>query len=554
MVPDDTLLRFHDPRQWQVRALCAALSVGLSLAFFDAASALLDKPVRYEDARRLFAPLAAATAFFFFVCLVAFVAEGRLERRFPRRASGSGLVAVAIFLCTFVPIAALLGVLAPAPVFRDAWLLLVAAVLASVSALAGGLAWMRLRDHAGVAAVQGARRWASAMPFIALVTLVYTWYADYRIPVRSLGGAASIGISALAIALILRVAGRVRRTTTAVGLHLSLVALIFAGAALAVRPPAPLNASATGSVDVGPVILLTVDTLRADRVGSHATDSGESLTPNLDRLGDQSAIFTNARSTAPWTLPSFASIFSGLDPAVHGTVQSSNVFPDALTTLAERLHAAGYRTAAIGDNPFLAPRANLAKGFESYTWFPRPQRGSMLGERLLERWGPRAPWNLVYVSTDDLTRFASNFLVEQPNGAFFLWLHYFDPHLPYAPPSPPPAKEGAEFDRVDGNDLRSIRTGHWVPTQEERRRIEVLYDAEVREVDDAIGQVLELLQRKGWYEDSLIVFASDHGEEFFEHGGFEHGHSVYDELLRVPLMIKLPRMKEAVTIASPVSL
>lgn len=536
-----------------MKVVCAALSVALSLAFFDAASALIDKPPRYEDPRALLAPLGAAAAVLILASLAVFAVADRLDASSRAPGSGSGRVAAAIFLCTFVPVATLLGVLPPVIVFRDAWLLAVAAVLASVSALSACLAWLRLHEHGDAATVQRMVRWARFMPFVALIGLAFTWLAMYRIAVRSLLGVTWAGIAFVMVGIILWIAGRVDRTSTVVGLQLALVALVFGGAALTTRAPGRFTVSAGPGEDVGPVILLTVDTLRADRVGLHRSPSAGTLTPNLDRLAESSVVFTDARSPAPWTLPSFASILSGLDPAVHGTLHREDVFPERLTTFTERLRAAGYRTSAIGRNPFLAPRANLDKGFDRYEWFPRPERGHMLGEWLLERWGPREPWNVMLATTTDLTRFATDFLLEQPDRSFFLWLHYFDPHLPYAPSSPPAASDGASFNQLGGSYLGRIRGGNWVPSPEERDRIAALYDAEVHEVDAAIGRLFEVLESRGWYEDSLIVFASDHGEELFDHGGFEHGHTLYDELLRVPLMIKLPRMDEHMTVSNPVS-
>ncbi|MCK4304782.1 MAG: sulfatase-like hydrolase/transferase, partial [Candidatus Eisenbacteria sp.] len=121
------------------------------------------------------------------------------------------------------------------------------------------------------------------------------------------------------------------------------------------------------------------------------------------------------------------------------------------------------------------------------------------------------------------------------------WLHYFDPHRPYAPPENLlPAVEPPPFIGTAFTEFRKIRGGYFFPSLAEMEWIKTLYDAEVRHVDDNIGRLIDLLKQLGIYNESLIILTSDHGEEFWEHGGYEHGHTLYNELLWVPLIIKLP--------------
>lgn len=160
-------------------------------------------------------------------------------------------------------------------------------------------------------------------------------------------------------------------------------------------------------------------------------------------------------------------------------------------------------------------------------------------------------------STTDLTDMTIKWLKENQDNDFFLWLHYFDPHIPYSPPREYVAELsesdsdntiGFNFDKAE-----LIRGGYYYPSLEDKKRIRQLYDAEVRYVDDNVGRLLETLQNLDLYKDSLIIIVSDHGEEFWEHGGFEHGHTLYNELINVPLIIKRPNDHSGQVIDVPVT-
>jgi len=134
-----------------------------------------------------------------------------------------------------------------------------------------------------------------------------------------------------------------------------------------------------------------------------------------------------------------------------------------------------------------------------------------------------------------------NWLESNSQKDFFLWIHYLDPHQPYTPPlNFLPKKEPAPSIGTRFANLKGVRDGSFVPSLVEREWIKELYKAEVRYVDENIGKLLDALKQLNLYDESLIIFTSDHGEEFWEHDGFEHGHTLYNELLRVPLIIKLP--------------
>lgn len=314
-------------------------------------------------------------------------------------------------------------------------------------------------------------------------------------------------------------------------------------------------ASPASHLPVKAVVLITVDTLRWDALGyanvdppnsdfpsDSKTELGRSntLTPNIDALAQASIVFDQARACAPWTLPSCASLLTGISPDVHSAIRPQSRLPSAITTLAERLRKAGYRTAAFGDNPFLRPQSNLDQGFDHYAFYPRPSVSSIGGELLCRIFGV---FN-TEVTANGLTELACRWFTENSGSPVFLWVHYFDPHAPYSPhasfrPARPvdtaiePALEYAD----------DIRSGRFMPSLNDRHYLRKLYEGEVQSVDREIGHLVARLRAMNLDQNCLWVFTSDHGEEFWDHEGFEHGHSLYDELLRVPLLLKLPQSK-----------
>jgi arylsulfatase A-like enzyme len=318
----------------------------------------------------------------------------------------------------------------------------------------------------------------------------------------------------------------------------TLLALAAAPLLLLDRTP-PSRASTAHRPAVRHVILLSIDTLRADALA--CSGAPEVRAPHLDALSGDSLCFSQAFSSAAWTLPAMASLMTGVAPQVHGSLHLQSRVPDGLPTLAEVLGHAGYRTAAFVSSTVLGPQANLTQGFDEFHAWPGPWLGHSLGASLLTAGVPRfrpdeaPPPALVGAVTDWLRTHR-----EEP---FFLWIHAFDPHAPYGPPrrylrrTPPP---GGRL-RFEGWDEEAIRAGTWVPTAAERDWIRQLYLAEVRWTDDAVGRLLTELKRLGIYDEALILVVSDHGEEFWEHGGYGHGHTLYDEILHVPLLAKLPR-------------
>lgn len=258
------------------------------------------------------------------------------------------------------------------------------------------------------------------------------------------------------------------------------------------------------------IVLITIDTLRADHLGSYGYARAD--TPVLDALARDGVRFSEVIAQAPLTLPSHASIFTGLTPPRHGVRNNpDSVVPASIPTLAERFHAAGYATAAFVSGFPLHKRFGLARGFDVYDdRFPRGDGSS--AAPFTER---RADQTVAAVR--------AWFSSRNRDVPFFLWVHLFDPHRPYDPPEP----------------FRS-------------RFADAPYDGEIAFVDAQIGELRHTLSNGG--ADTIVVVASDHGEGLNEHGEPTHGLFVYDSTIRVPLIVAAAGLAAGRVVATPVRL
>jgi arylsulfatase len=292
------------------------------------------------------------------------------------------------------------------------------------------------------------------------------------------------------------------------------------------------------------VILITCDTLRADRLGMYGCEQPTS--PALDAFAREAILFEEAYSAAPWTQPSLSSLMTGRSPEELGIVPGNvRRIGAGSVTLAERLSERGIATAAVVSNvllkrvsppPGVPGPIGLEQGFAHYD------------DRMDSREAVRAFPERVAQDTTDA---ALAWLDARAGGAsepFFLWLHYQDPHGPYTPPPP----HDTEFQRAqrDGLELplgTTMRGLGQIPKYQvlgQERRADVYrerYDGEVRYFDRAVGRFLAQLRQRGLYEDALILFTSDHGESLGEHDyWFCHGENLQREVVRVPLLIRFP--------------
>jgi len=271
-----------------------------------------------------------------------------------------------------------------------------------------------------------------------------------------------------------------------------------------VRPrPAPTAAGFN-------LLLITLDTVRADRLGAYGY--GKIQTPNLDRLASEGVRFAEAGSPVPLTLPAHATILSGLLPPRHGVRNNgAERFPEEPATLATRLGAAGYRTGAFIGAFVLDRRFGLGRGFDHYDDdIPQETNAGLDAER---------PGRVV-------TDRALAWLAEKSEKPFFVWVHLYDAHAPYAPPEP----------------FRTLYADR-------------PYDGEIAEVDAQVGRLLGELAKQGLAGRTVVAVVGDHGEALGEHGELTHGLLVYEPSLHVPLLLRVPGVLPAGwVVKTPVSL
>ncbi len=339
----------------------------------------------------------------------------------------------------------------------------------------------------------------------------------------------------------------------AVGLALA----VWGGTVMLTEPPlAVLEGALQGRPNL---VLITIDTLRADRLSCYGYD--RDTTPAMDRLAEQGVLCRNTQVQSPWTLSSLASLLTSTYPSVNRVFTGYNRLDNARITLAETLKDDGYLTQAIVTNGWLETNFGLNQGFDGYyhpdDYFAMHRFRGMIWERiarrfLRERMEMTNRHRAAYISDR-----AIQWLRTHADRSFFLWLHYIDPHDPYAPPEPHNERWDPDYTgrwKESSGIIFNLRIGQ-ILTSEEMDHIEALYDGEVAYCDEHVGRVLEELDRLGLTENTLVVLTSDHGEEFWDHGGVMHGHTLYEECVRVPLILRFPgRLPQGVRLESRVRL
>ncbi len=296
------------------------------------------------------------------------------------------------------------------------------------------------------------------------------------------------------------------------------------------------------------VVLVVIDTLRADHVGCYGY--AQAATPRLDALAARGTRFAAARATSSWTLPSVASILTGRSAVEHGAERVGVALGQGHVTLAETLAAAGYETAAFSANVVLVtPEVGIAQGFDRFDVLeiPPPADGSAPVGHIATR-----------AATADLVTDAVLAWVKgrrDPSRPYFVYVHYFDPHASYAPPRAYAERFGvAADDPLVGPEQNLLVRGK-PPAEPVLATLRKLYDAEIAFTDHEVGRLLDGLgvERDG-APASVVVVTADHGEEFGDHGGMEHGKTLFDEVLRVPLLIAGSGLPPGRVVEAPVSL
>jgi arylsulfatase A-like enzyme len=327
----------------------------------------------------------------------------------------------------------------------------------------------------------------------------------------------------------------------------------------------------TSSSDRVNVILITIDCLRADRVGAYGYK--KAITPNIDRLARQGVLFEQATAQSPWTFPSFASLFTSMYPTElnlgvgnrHIGEMYSQRVDETRVTLAEAFQASGYRTQAVVTNPWLLPAFGFAQGFDGFISVDEPQPHHLTNldglsvlkiarqispvyqalqsiyERITGNSGQPMVWD---VRADRVTKEAIAWLRKNQHEPFFLWIHYIDPHFPFDPPQDYwPTVDGVTAERLAY--LRSyneedVYTGRARLRPQDKATLSALYDGEIAYNDYYVGKLLDEIDDLGLRDNSVVALTADHGDEFWEHGGYQHGHTLYDELIRIPFIVRGP--------------
>jgi len=290
-----------------------------------------------------------------------------------------------------------------------------------------------------------------------------------------------------------------------------------------------LQAKRIAASDTRGIILISLDTLRADHLSCYGY--ARKTSPNLDAFAEKHLRFLQPIAQSNWTLPSHISMFSSLYVSTHG-LENKWSSVRRLRTVATALREHGFRTQAMVDGGFLGPHFGFSHGFEGYEDFEKQGFAAILPA-------------------------AEEWLRAEAEGPFFLFLHTYDTHGPYAPPAPffgyfPLPERGVS------EEIRSGVSGDFLSARDRPERVAQnplsandlthivnLYDASIVYMDHLLGPFLRFLEESGFWDNLLVVITSDHGEAMMEHGTLCHGFTFHEELLRVPLLVRLPGAEEA---------
>ena len=286
------------------------------------------------------------------------------------------------------------------------------------------------------------------------------------------------------------------------------------------------------SKDLPNIIFISVDTLRADHLSCYGYD--KKTTPMLDMLAKKGVLFKKAYAPAPWTLPSHASMFSGLYPSKHKAIDERVAVGKEIVMLTEKLQAAGYETGGFVSHYYLSKDYGFDRGFDKFVM------------KLDEK-------------AENMTKMAATWIRDNRKKPFFAFIHYFDPHTPYFPPAEFRTKHfPKDLIEIKGDtqDVLSVIHSKYPEKRDKTlRALRALYDGEIDYVDSSISELYKKLQLYKLDKNTLIIVTSDHGEEFYEHGLMEHGFTLYEEQLHVPLIFYCPeKIAMGKTTDVPVSL
>jgi arylsulfatase A-like enzyme len=288
------------------------------------------------------------------------------------------------------------------------------------------------------------------------------------------------------------------------------------------------------------VVVLVIDTLRADKLRPFNPQT-RVKTPAIDQLATEGVVFELAQAPENWTKPSVASILTGLYPQTHQQKTADAALPSSAELLSEHLKDQGFATGGFIANGYVSDRFGFDQGWDDYSNYIREEKST---------------------EAKDVFEAAGNWIEAHKDGRFFAYIQTIDPHVPYDPPGEYLAMyDSGEYagqvrPRMTGDLLEKAKRNppQVVFDARDKERLKALHDGEITKHDHFFGAFLERLSEMGLSEDTLIVVTADHGEELDDHGSWGHGHSVYQELLHVPLIFRLPhRLPAGAKIGAAVS-
>jgi arylsulfatase A-like enzyme len=278
------------------------------------------------------------------------------------------------------------------------------------------------------------------------------------------------------------------------------------------------------------VVVLLIDTLRAEKLKPFNPRS-RVRTPRLDALASESGVFLAAQAPENWTKPSVASVLTGLHPTSHGAKESESRLSDDAMLVSEHLHEAGFATGSFIANGYVSDRFGFDQGWDHYTNFIRENKNTDASNVFSE---------------------AGDWIEANKDRRFFAYVQTIDPHVPYDPPSeyrrmydPREDYSGQVTPRSTPELLEEAKGGRVSFDESDRQRLTALHDGEITQHDHEMGRFIDRLKEMGVWDNTIFVLTSDHGEEFDEHGSWGHGHSVYQELINVPLLVHGPGIPQS---------
>ncbi len=427
------------------------------------------------------------------------------------------------------------------------WAVVVYGLVGAAGGLGAGIVALVLRTGAfGLALGSIAAGLGFVVGRFRIIRDVFLEQAPHGLVPTLVQVAALVGFAVLAFVVwrAFRTADERRGALTRPGVVAAIVAVLGLGWSFAERlvpepQPPPPPAGAKAAPGAPNVFLIAVDTLRADHLSCYGDSAGK--TPHIDALAADGTRYARMFSQASWTRASFATIFSGLYPSSHGAIHKADVLPARVETVAEVLSKGGYYTVGFPNNINVAPAFGFGQGFAEYHYlapdlfFFADEAAADLtlysGLRLVrERFFARyVNVDFYYRPAEEVLQHATSWL-DGPTAKgkpFFLYLHFMDPHDPYMV--------------HPFNGVGYARVALPNPAADMADTLRTVYDGEIAYLDEYIGKLVADLKRRGLYDEALIVFTADHGEEFHEHGGWWHGTTLYDEQIGVPLIVKPPK-------------